>query len=305
MPTLQELSVLYAKKQPKQVDQLTEDSPILKVVPFEKSSHGLFNQYDEIVDVTGAGFVQLDQPLPVVKSESKLKKVDLSIMGGIAEVGEDKATQYGGANKYFATKLPSILRKSGSDAERAILYNNFLQYAKDNHKASAPMLFDAGGTANSNYLIIAVRFVEGETTGLYDPSNFVAGSLLKVEAISGGAKYKDSTGRLVYGMSLKGYFGLQIASKKTVSAIVNITKDTLPTAGMIDDLISNVHGNSSNTFLFMHDKALTLLNAYKGSQITYNNGDKEIDRRFGKWNGVPIVTSYNFNQGTENKINVA
>ncbi len=300
MPTLHDLSVQYAKKQPKQVDFLTEESPILKIIPFEVASHDMWNVYEEITGVTGAGFVDLDAVLPVVKADSKLRKVDLAIMGGEIEVGEDKAQMYGGAPKYFASKLPSILRATGNSTENTLLYKNFLAYAKANKN-----LFDAGNTGNDNYIILAVRFVTGETTGLYSPKGFSQGTLLNTKPINGGNLYKDTNGKLVYGLRLKGYFGMQLGNKKTVAAIVNMKKGKIPTADMIDDLISAVRGNSANTFLFMHDKALTLLNTYKGAQINYTNSDKEIDRRFSKWNGVPIITSYNFNDGTDAKITVA
>jgi len=305
MPTLHELSVQYAKKQPKQVDSLTEESPILKIIPFEAASHDMWNVYEEITGVKGAGFVDMDAVLPKIKADSKLRKVDLAIMGGEIEVGEDKARIYGGAPKYFASKLPSILRATGNSTEVTLLYNNFLAYAKANHKKPAVTLFDAGNTGNDNYVILAVRFVSGETTGLYSPKGFSQGTLLNTKPINGGNLYKDSDGKLVYGLRLKGYFGMQLGNKTTVAAIVNMKKGKIPTADMIDDLISAVRGNSANTYLFMHDKALTLLNTYKGAQISYSNQDKEVDRKFGRWNGVRIITSYNFNDGTDKNVTVA
>ena len=66
MPTLKELSVLFAKKQPKQVESITEDSPILDMIPFEEASHELWNVYEDATEITGAGFVDLDAPLPTV-----------------------------------------------------------------------------------------------------------------------------------------------------------------------------------------------------------------------------------------------
>lgn len=79
--------------------------------------------------------------------------------------------------------------------------------------------------------------------------------MLDVAPINGGNLYKSAsktyTGVLVYGMRLKGYFGYQIANPLTVGTIVNISKTKPPTAAMLDDLIAEVRGTSSNTLLFI------------------------------------------------------
>ena len=301
MPLLSELSKEYAKKQPKMVDNLLEEAPILSLIDFEESTHDMWNIYDEVKEVTGAGFVNLDSELPTLSSKTVAKQVDLSVMGGQIEVGEDKAKLYGGREKYFASKMPLILKQTGVTTERAILYNNLFAFAK-----KYGLLTNATGTsAAANYIILVVRFESGVTTGLYSPKGFNQGTLLNVAALSNGALYKIGSGINGYGLRLKGYFGFQIASKTTVHAIVNIDKDHIPTEAMIDDAISEVRGSSTNTYIMAHDKCLTLLNGYKGKALTYSNGDKEIDRRFARWNGVPFISSYNFNKGTEAKVTVS
>ena len=127
--TLKDLSVLYAKKQPKQVDFITENSPILARIPFEEASHDLFNVYETLESVEGGGFVEMNGVLPNVSSKSKLERLDLGIMGGISEVGEDTARSYGGAAQYFAKKEPSILRQTGSNAEKKIIYDLSLAFS--------------------------------------------------------------------------------------------------------------------------------------------------------------------------------
>ncbi len=57
----------------------------------EPSSHGLWNIYESMKDITGGDLVDLDAPLPKVSAESELKQTDLSIIGGEMEVGEDTA----------------------------------------------------------------------------------------------------------------------------------------------------------------------------------------------------------------------
>jgi len=308
MPTLKELAVLYAKKQPKQVENLTFEAPILSMLPFEEASHEMWNVYEEITEITGAGFVNLDAVLPTVGRKSELKKVDLSVMGGEATVPEDRARLYGGAPTYFAKQEPSILRKSGMTTEIAILYNNFRQYAIDNSKT-----IDAGGSANKNFTIIAVRFVPGETTGLYSPKGFANGAMLDVKALNGGNLMKiDVTRNGVaekvngYAIRYKGYFGMQLANVDTVAIIKNVDRDSavkkIPTADQINTLLDNVRASNNNTFLFMHPRAKSALNTLKNTQLRTFVGDNNYRDAFDRWNDIPIITSYNFTNGTEANI---
>lgn len=302
MPTLRELSELYARRQPGQVDLLTEQAPILDAMNFQEASHGMWNVYEKLNEVDGAGFVDMDAVLPTMKSDGKPERVDLDVMGGKITIGEDKAQMFGGMVKYFASKMPSILRKTGQTTETRILYNNLRQFAIDtggNNK------INAGGSSNANYTMLAVRWVEGETTGLYSPEGFKNGATLDQKFINNGAMYEiDSAGRLGYGMRLKGYFGMQLGNPQTVAGIFNIDSSNKPTETEIDDLLDAVRADD-NTFLYCHRKVLTMLNSYKGDALRLSNGNNAIDRRIGEWNGVPIITSYNFKDATETDVSFA
>lgn len=293
--TLKELSDLYAKKQPKQVDYLTEEAPILAMIPFEAASHGLWNAYEKVTDVTGASFVDMDAVLPVVSSESDLLKFDLQVMGGKIEVGEDKAKMYGGAAKYFATKMPTILRKSGQSAESAILHNTLRAYAI----AQGNVIEPATATGDSNYTILCVRFVSGETTGLYSPDGFQNGATLDAMALNNGALYENASGVTVYGMRLKGYFGFQVANPYTVSAIVNVKSTKLPTSAQMDELVERARGTAGNTYIMCHPTVKRFLYTLKTSKMTVTPGDANMNNMVERWNDIPIITSYNFANGTE------
>ncbi len=301
--TLKDLSAQFAKKQPNQVDQLTEEAPILAVIPFEQASHGLWNMYEEVDDVIGAGWVEMNAPLPTVDVIGNLKKVDLSILGGEIECPEDTAKLFGGKEAYFSRKLPKVIRKSGMSAETRILYDNFRAYALKNKKA-----INAGSSTNTNYSILAVRFVSSETCGLYSPECFTQGSLLNTMPINGGNLYKATNGKhqgvLVHGIRLKSYLGLQIANKNTVGAIVNVSKDKLPTEAMIDDLLASVRAVPGSTHLFMHEKARNLLYRYKASAMQIVPGGKDLDRQVTHWNGIEIITSYNFQDASEKVVSL-
>ncbi|WP_027186659.1 major capsid protein [Desulfovibrio cuneatus] len=299
--TLKDLSGQFAKRQPKQVDQLTEEAPILGIIPFEQASHGLWNMYEEVDDITGAGWVEMNAPLPAVDVVGNLRKVDLSILGGEIECTEDMAKMFHGKEAYFSRKLPKVVRKSGMSAEQRILYDNFRAYALKNKSAMS-----AGSTSNTNYSILAVRFISSETCGLYSPECFTQGSILNTEPMNGGNLYKAPTGKhqgvLVYGMRLKAYLGIQIANKHSVAALVNVNKDNVPTEAMVDDLLASVRAIPGSTYLFMHEKARNMLCRYKASALHITPGGKDLDRQVTHWNGIEIVTSYNFQDGTEKAV---
>jgi hypothetical protein len=158
--------------------------------------------------------------------------------------------------------------------------------------------------------MIAVRFVEGEVTGLYAPRKvFDNGAeskgILDVTRINGGVLYKNSDGVLGYGARIKGYLGVQLANPDAVSAIVNIAEGKIPTAAQIDDMLIQAKASPTNTFIFCHPKVLSLLNTYKGNILQATNGDMNINRSFMAWNGIRFVTSYNFKNGTESAVTLA
>ncbi|MBR2273258.1 MAG: hypothetical protein IJ864_00255 [Alphaproteobacteria bacterium] len=296
--TLKDIAVSLAQKQQHFVNSLTEESPILDNMRFEPSSHGLWNAYEEVSKIDGAGFVDINQPLPEMAVNSDLKKIDLSILGGEIFLPEDKGAIIGVA-EYFSKKMPVLLKHAGQVAEKKIIYDNFIPYALQNGKAAS-----AGGSENC-YSMVAVRFVEGEVTGLYSAKNIQTDGLLDVKNINGGALYKNANGVLGYGVRLKGYIGVQLANPDAVSAIVNIAADHVPTAAQIDDMLVEAKATPASTFIFCHPKVLSMLNQYKGNVLQATSGDWNVNRSFMAWNGIRFVTSYNFENGAESAVNVA
>jgi hypothetical protein len=303
MPTFKELSVQYAKTQPHQVDNLTLEAPVLSIIPFEPSSHPMHNVYAELDEATGAGFVDLDSPLPTVGAKSVLKTMALSAMGGEISFGEDEAKMMGGRDAFIAKKSPSIIRKSGENAEYAILYNMIRAWAIGKNKK-----FNAGGSANTNYSILAIRFIPGETTGLYSPDGFYDGTLLPFEWIGGGSlmKIKKSIGgeeKEINGYSgrFKNYFGFQIANINSVAGVFNIDikNNKLPTEIQMDDLLEEVRANLNSTYLLMHPKVADALKNIKRSKASFNYTQLGDKTTMDNWEGVKIIRSYNFLKATE------
>lgn len=294
--TMKELALKYATVQPHMVDNLLEEAPVLEQVKYQKATHGLWNVYSKATNVQGAGFVDMNAPLPQMSFDRKLEKVDLSIMGGELFCPEDTAKQYGGHNQYFAERQPRFLRDAGVNTEKVLIYKNYRQFALDNENVQ-----NAGATG-SGYSILCVRHIPGEICGLYSPEGFKQGAMLDVQAINNGGLYHNKEGVLGYGVRLKGYFGFQLANEKAVSAIVNIDRDHVPTEEQMDELLIGARANPGTTHLYMHPKVLNMLNKYKGSILRTVNSDSEINRTFDQWNKIKIITSYNFMDGTETNV---
>jgi hypothetical protein len=298
---LKEIANKFAKKQPKMVDDLTEKTPILERVRWESASHGLWNMAEKLNDITGAQFVNADAPLPTIDTSSDLIKTDLSVLGGEMEQAQDTVDQFGGAAAYFAKKEPLILKQAGMDTERKLYY--YIWMAMDFYDGN---YIDCNASANgAGYSIMIVRFEEGVNSGLFDPTGFKAGSLLNRELINGGQLYhtrKSSQEVLGYGVALKGRFGWQNLSTKTVGYIANILKDgtKVPTQTQIEDMIADVHGSPSDTLIMCHPKARNIaLAPFKGTALQMGIVDKEYNRQIDTYNGIPVVSSYNLLPGTE------
>ena len=304
MPSLYEIATSLKNNQHTVVDAITCEAPILKDLPMEESSHGLWNIYETMTEITGGTIVDQDEMLPVIGIDSEVRQTELSIIGGEMEVGEDTARKLGGPAAYFARKAIPVLRKTGMSAEHHILYEGFREFSLENQKA-----ISAGGSKNANYTILCVHYVPNEITGVYDPQGFGDGKAFDLTPIAGGNLYKTMDGRLVYGMRLKTYFGLQLANTDYVSAIVNcdITNDTanartFPTAMMIDDMLADARAGQ-NTFIFCHPKVKSYLGTtcrLDHYSITNNGISTVIDA----WNGVPIITSFNFDNGNEENVTI-
>lgn len=311
LDTLRAIALEKSKKQPKQIDHLTEEAPILDLIPFQAATHDLWHAAEKLVSADAMGFVAMDEPLPSVTSTTALIKFDLAKMGGLIEVTEDKARQYGGKEKWFADRTAPVLKATGQSTERTIVVNNLRQYVLDRFATTTPRnAYSAGGSANANYSIVAVRFEEGVCTGLHNPNGFGNGVLFDTEAINGGSLYKiNAAGQLGYGVRMKTDLGFMITGDRNVGAIVNIdiANNKLPTAAQIDDLLSDVRAtDSGRTMLLAHrDVVNALCRSFKDGRVQMRPADKNIDRTLESWGGVPFVTSYNLYRATESNVTLA
>lgn len=300
LSTLHEICLSLAKKQPGMADSLTEDAPILKVIKWKPSTHGLWNVAEQLREVNGPGWTKPDAPLPMMSASSDLVHTDLHAIGGIIEVPTLLAKKFGGAAKYFAEKQNYLLRTAGQEVEKQIVMNNWLKYAK-----LEKVLKNAGGTGKG-WFILAVRFHEISNVGLYDPDQFGGQTLLKIESPYGGNEHylhgKDHAGVLGFSVTYRGIFGWQLLPKANVcGAIVNIDETHKPTVTMIDDLLADVRAQPGSTYLFCSPKAkIHGINPYKTENVQLANNDTDAKTRVETWNGISIVASHNINGKIDN-----
>ena len=295
---LRELAAIKAKKQPKQIDDLTVNSTIFDTMDFFKSTHGLQHAYQELVSVTGGDLVGVDEALPSADLTTKLNWKELGILGFNIEAGIDTVkTIAGDFPSYLAQKVPGITRKTSMDAEKSLIYNILRAYAKANSKLISAY---NGGSGTTHYTLLAVRWEESALCGLYDEDGFGQGAMLETIYLSGGQPYKNASGKTVYGADFKSYLGFLTASKANIAGIVNINDSHKPTAAMIDDMLDECYaGTNGKTFIYGHPKALRMINDLKESRLQMGPNDTHYSRRIGDWDGIDLVPSYNFNKGSE------
>ena len=161
--------------------------------------------------------------------------------------------------------------------------------------------------------MVCVKWVPGETIGLYDPAGFGNGKVFDIMPVNGGNVYEytdtDSKSKLVYGQRMKTYLALQLANPRNVSSIVNIeltadaSTDTgfahFPTEAQINKMIRDARGNPANTFIYCHPAVLDALQVYKSGALQMMPVDSDYNTIVASWNGIRIIASYNFDDGTE------
>ncbi len=302
---MKELAIAQAPKQEHLIDAITEESPILAMMPMAPASNGIQHVYEELKDVTGAQVVDLDSELLHIDMNGDRRYKDLSVLGGKMSVGEDKALKLGGPAKYFNSKLPTILTDTGANVEKSWIASVYA-FAK----SVGNQTLAGSTTADINFSIIALKWRAGETQGLYDPTGLGNGKIFDMKALSGGQliDIDDGSGNTIpgYSMRIKNYLGFQLTNGRNVGTIRNIdlTKNEsnpngyefLPTESEIDDVLERARANSANTYLYMHPKVLNALNVYKGGALQMSPTDMDFNRVIANWNGIRIVTSRNFSE---------
>lgn len=292
-----------ANSQRAMITTMLEKSPILTSIPVEISTHANHNVYDEIVAADVIGLIEKDAPLPVVDSQLQLQMSFLSMLGARIMAPEDKSRDMGGPEKLIASKLPPIFQATGMSAERSIYYNSLLASA---YKFGNIISASDTPTGNDLASIVAVTWMPGQTTGLvsplgYDITRSDAGMIFQTTWYNGGNMFLDPVEHInTYGVSIKGMFGMQIANKNSIAAIVNIprTIDPVKMTPMLVEMLEKCRADSSTRIYMSRSLYSGLRPAYSRAvdhdSLIYVNADAEMTI-----DGHHVITSYNIKRDEE------
>lgn len=293
------------------IDSLVRESGILKTMPFQKASHGLYHKYKVKSGLPGGGFRTVNGAIVPHTTTEEIRQTDLKILTDIQQ--EDKAlceSYPGGVEKYFSDEMPAFIEGLGQTAAKQMIYGTDATFGDDEgftglrqHAVSNGKTIALGGASGSRTTIIAVRWKPGVCTGLFNESAFSAGNLISVKPLNNGNPVmvvtNTTTGavRPVYQALYEAYLGLLVADTANVAAVTQIQDATgkKPTASTIDKLIDLVNGTAGDTVLYMNRVSRRLLWELKDSKMTggVTPADSDYRTAFEAWNGIPIVLEEN------------
>lgn len=295
-----DVSVERAPKQRVLVDPFAADAPIFREMPVEAASASMKNVYEVIKSMEIPQVVDLDAPLPIANMKTELGESTLFKIGASVLMPVDKMRLMGGKEKFLEKRLPKLLRETGKALDIQI-YENYLRAAAIN--AGKATRINANASGNSTSSITAVKWVPGETTGLYDPETTGMGKAFDLKWMWGGTEGKLSDGSTGYQLDITGYLGVQVANTNYVAALVNIDNSNLPSADQILQLIADVQGYPSDTRLYANKNLIyKLISKFSAKNtndysdvIRYENGVLSVD-------GIPFVGDYNLKFNTETAV---
>lgn len=303
-----ELSVEHTTKQRVLVDSLTEDAPFLESMPLEESTHGLHHVFEKIDAITGGNITAIDAARAVANQTTGLDNITLSIIAGVVEQGIDSAVELGGFDAVIRKKLPKIIRKTGMEIERDIIYNSFRSFANTESK-----LVSGGGSASANYTILAITWREGEMGGLFDKNVIATQNLFRLLRYANGGILLNSSSKPVFQLDFTAVLGILTANEDLIAGIVNndISADdpvgtrTFATIKQMDAMLRSARRNAS-TRIYCHPAVQDYLGTiYKAGQVRHDPVPTSgFEDRIPTWNGTPIISSFNFDDGDETTVSL-
>ena len=294
--TYVEMGIKQAPKQRPILDLILEESPVFGTLPTMVASTATQNVFQTVKSVVGGDLRALDAPSTQTSADTALERTDLSVLDGVIEVGEDTVDLLG-RETAFGQKEPLIIKKTMMNTEYSLYYDNLLAYALNGGNYQS-----AGGSANTNYSMVAVHYEAGENIGLISPNGaFGKGKVFDFMDINGGNSYKNENDIWVYGKKFKTLFGMQLNNPKRVSAIVNIdlVNDKIPTIKQLANMLLNCEAGQ-NTVIYCHPAVLVALGyTHKMNFMNLFAESTGINTQVESFNKTPFVTSYNLLNGTE------
>jgi len=284
---------LSASKQLMLIDDFTEESPILKGLPFEPASHDCHHVYGRLMDATSMQVTDFDGVLPSMQTDSQLESVPLTPFGGKFEFGEDRMRlTHDTPESFLAAQIPPVLRRTGMALEHSLYINNFLPTTIKNQTA-----WSANTDAEADKLygtMVAITWEPGQMTGLHSPLPYGKGDrfgkLFESEWTNNKARHTLSNGVIGYSATCKIFLGILLANTQKIASLINI-KGT-PTAKQLATLVNAVQASGSTRIYC--SLALKTLIAATYAETRKGNGLVTVtDAGEVSILGVPIVTSSN------------
>lgn len=289
------------------IDYIVNEAPVLAMALMEPTTNGWSDITTVMTSVDSMFQTDLDAGVQRVSSAEKIVETKVSKFSGMIEIGRDSAKLYpGGASDYFAEKSPKHYKKAGADIEGTFLAA-LRQFAITNEN-----IFDATGSDDENYSIIAVTWEEDEITGIYNPESFGSAGFIEVEFPNGGTLQEigqddAKNPKFGYRMLLDTNFGIKLLNPKYVSAIVNIDKKrarAAVTTELIHDMLTAATRKSS-TMIVCHPDLIPIFQDIMKGMLQVSNADNGINTEVYSYNGTPIVPSFNMPAKTEANVTVS
>ena len=304
MPKIRELAVKYAPKSAVTINDIIKPTRLMDDMNFIPTSHAITHNYAKTSEIVGASWVNFDQTLPVVSSNSEIRTQKIGKIGGLIEIGKDALKQMGlTMAQYVASQMDDVTASSFMSMEQQFIYNVARQFAIDNGKA---WTMDGSDNGNNKYnSIIAIRWQDGNACGLYDPKGFGQGMIFDVEQIANGGQYKLADGSLGYGASLVQYLGFLIANKDNIAVICNVP-NTTPGASL-KPLVNGLSieakiGLRGDTTMYLSPKLKARITDTFKDSVATGADPRDINRTADSWNRVPLVESWNFTTDAESYV---
>jgi hypothetical protein len=221
------------------VDWISDTATILDTLPMTASTDGIV---DKVAVLTSADSVPLgdfDAPLTSLSTAKRIEQIPMKQWQGLIEVGVDQLKNGNmSEGEYFLAQAEGIIKQTAGNISLT-LYNAMRDFAVASHNSGlmTGQVINASGNANTNYSITAVKWVQSDTSGLYNATGWGNGKVFDVEAVNGGNSFLNSSNQLIKARVMKLQLGLRMVNPRHVASIVNIDKAAnLSTLKIIDKI---------------------------------------------------------------------
>ena len=266
---------------------------------------------DKVAVLTSADSVPMgdfDAPHVSLNTSKRIETIPMKQWQGLIEVGIDQLKNGSmSEGEYFLQQAEGIIRSTGGDLSLTI-YKAMRDFAVASHNSglATGQVINAGGNANTNFSITAVKWVQSDTSGLYNASGWGNGKVFDVEAVAGGNTYLNQANQAIKGRIMKLQLGLRMVNPRHVASLVNIDKAAnLATLKIVDKISELIEMARYADALYMHPTLKRLIgNQIKFEKMELTVADRNINTIVDAIDNVPIITDFNLAKGTEANITV-